>query len=159
MVSNFAFHARHTVADNEYYRVVLDELRRPSTQPSGFDQLLVAHIVFHNFSKQALQRLLDEWAVFRSVIAAPLFAYCQDGDENPEKWARFMRLLDFKEVPDATLPASDGSSRRVFVSHKDSHAREANSDDLQHHESLGATDSISDPGIPECAGDLRPRRK
>lgn len=127
---SFAHHQRYTLADNEQYRCTLDEFRRPSEAPSGFDQFLLIHLSFYEFSKAALARALHEWSVFRSACHAPLFAYCDDGDEDPDKWERFVRLLGFQHVPDTNVPDQDGRSRRVFVSLKDdcAHGRQAAND-------------------------------
>lgn len=128
--ASFAHHERYTACDNDKFRCTLDEFRRPSDHPSGFDQFLLIHLSFYEFSKAALARLLTEWHALRSAIDAPLFAYCDDGDSDHDKWERFVGLLGFQHVPDATIPDQDGRSRRVFVSLKDdcAHGRQAAND-------------------------------
>jgi hypothetical protein len=123
---NFAHHAHHTISETDQFRATMDEFRRPADSPTGFDQFLLVHLKFHEFTKSALAQFLHGWSLFRSATDAPLFAFCDDGDSDHSKWERFVGLLGFKHVPDTVVPDQDGRSRRVFVSLKDfAHGRQA----------------------------------
>jgi hypothetical protein len=140
---DFAHHAKHVISDNADYRAALDEFRRPTAQ--GFDQFLLIHLRFYQFTKAAFAHLKHDWTVFRSVTDAPIFAHCDDDEAEPDKWARFVSQLGFQPVPDADIPAADGRSRRFFVSIKDFHGN-AREDKHSNHRQF--QDGPVEPTVP-----------
>lgn len=107
-MDGFKFVARHSVLDYPEYHFEIEELRR------GSDQMLLAHIRVHKWTKEVFKDILTKWRVFRAHVTAPLFAFAEHEDD---KWERFVRALGFKPLTD--ILCSDGSPRRLFIHVKD----------------------------------------
>lgn len=107
VVSAFQYIHCHEVIDHPEYVCLIDEYRHGETQ------FLLAHIGFSEFSPSVFKRLLREWATFRSVVTAPLYAACDDGDF--QKWQRFVSHLGFKPTG-VVLPCENGELRELFLS-------------------------------------------
>lgn len=95
------------VLDYPEYVCLIDEYRNED------QQFLLCHIGFSEFSLSIFKRLLREWAAFRSVVTAPLYAIRDDGDED--KWVRFVSHLGFSPTG-LILPCENGELRELFIS-------------------------------------------
>jgi hypothetical protein len=130
-VSEFTLVQTHPVIDCPDYTCELDEMRR------GDDQMMIVHLKVHKFSPAIAKRLLDEWALLRSCVPCPLFAY---GEEDDEKYAHFMRTLGFEPI--SFIPCTDGRSRRVFVSLRKHNAFQDHTKQFEHERSMECTDTV-----------------
>lgn len=105
-MSEFVFHSRTRVLDYDEYVFDVDEYRR------GDEKRLTAHIAFEQFNKSILKRVLREWKLFRTIVTAPLFAYC--GGYDTEKWTAFVSLLGFKPTG-SFINCNNGERRELFL--------------------------------------------
>lgn len=116
------FVAQHPVRVCEEFDCALDEYR----SKDGASQMLVIHFEFFKFTKEALRKMLTEWALFRQCVTAPLFAYCApssaatDADDREQvKWERFVRFLGFQKIEGVSVPCATSSDivgcRPIYV--------------------------------------------
>jgi hypothetical protein len=103
--SDFEFIKRHPVIAYPEFWVELDEYR------AGSDQLVIAHIRFAKFSPSILKRVDHVWRCLRASLPCPLYAY---GEEDNDKWERFVKRLGFQ--PLCEVHCLDGAARRLFIS-------------------------------------------
>jgi hypothetical protein len=109
MSDTWAYCGSHTVYDKPEYFFDLEEWR------CGDRQMVFVHLLFHKWSPRVLRQALEDWRVFREHVACPLYAMGQDDDD---KWAKFVSLFGFKFLADG-LACTDGRSRRIFYHAKD----------------------------------------
>lgn len=107
--SEFSFVATHTVQDNDAYCLTLNEYRR------GDDQFIMTHFSVKHFSLSTLKRMKREWSVLRECVSAPLYAVCNDGDED--KWVHFVSAFGFKPTG-KNISCNNGATRRLFISQR-----------------------------------------
>jgi hypothetical protein len=107
-VTDFEFVARHSVLNYPEYHFEIEELKR------GSEQMLLAHIRVHKWSKEVFKDIVTKWRVLRECVTAPLFAFAEVDDD---KWERFVRFLGFKPLSEVIL--TDGTPRRLFIHVKD----------------------------------------
>lgn len=99
------FHKRHVAHDTDYCTFVLHEYRDEAGA-----QMLLAHLLVHKTSPEALRRIMRDWAAFRQAITAPLYACPMSHDD---KWVRFVTLMGWR--PFSSVLCHDGSERPLFI--------------------------------------------
>lgn len=87
----------------------LDEWR------NGSAQMIFVHLWIKTWTKTVLKRCLEVFTAFRAVTDVPLYAM---GEEDDGKFERFAHLFGLTPLIDAV--GTDGKSRRIFISVKDS---------------------------------------
>lgn len=101
---DFSFFTRHT-HDTPDFLFELDEYRRPTGE-----QLLLAHIRVHTFTKEVLRRMLHEWRTLRKCVRVPVFAHA---DVDDDKWKKFVTLMGFKYLQ--PILCTDGVERSLYI--------------------------------------------
>jgi hypothetical protein len=99
------FHKRHVAHDTDYCTFVLHEYR-----DAAGAQMLLAHLLVHQRSLSALRRIKHDWAVFRSIVTAPLFASPMSDDPQ---WHRFVTLMGWR--PHSAVLCHDGIERPLYI--------------------------------------------
>lgn len=99
--------AQHRAYHTSYATFDLDEYRDEQGQ-----QMLLAHLAVHQWTPQSLKRIKRDWALFRSVVTAPLFASPPHKELDP-KWVRFVTLMGWK--PFSTVLCNDGLERPLYI--------------------------------------------
>lgn len=89
------------VLDRPEYTFDIEEWR------NGASQMVFIHFSILTWTKSVLKRALAEFAQFRALTDAPLYA---TSDTSDEKWQRFVSLFGFTHLIDA----EDG--RKIFIS-------------------------------------------
>lgn len=119
----------YEVISHPEYSAVLDDF----TDASG-RQMCLMHIEFDTsrFTPSIMKRMLEEWAVFRSITDAPLYGIEDIPDDA--KWERFVSHLGFQNT-NTRVDCSDGQSRRLFVSlpHRNFNEHEQHADQDREH--------------------------
>lgn len=95
------FIKRHEARSTPDYLFEIDE----------WDEGLVVHFEFRNFTPTTLRRAHQEWDVFRSVVTAPLFAIGPSHEDD--KWRRFITRFGFK--PHSTVLCNNGAERSLYL--------------------------------------------
>jgi hypothetical protein len=135
ILPEFTYFATHPVIDHEHYGADLDEYRRVDGA-----QMLILHLRFYTFGKEALKRLLNEWRILRQCITTPVCAF---GEVDDTKWQRFVELLGFQYL--TTISFGDGSpDRRLFVSYPDAQERTVDAGFEREHQPDDEPDHQSD---------------
>ncbi len=73
-------------------------------------QMLLAHLDVHQWSLSALRRIKRDWALFRTIVTAPLFASPMQDDP---KWVRFVTLMGWR--PFSMVLCHDGIERPLYI--------------------------------------------
>ena len=93
------------VHDTEDCTFELDEYRTEAGE-----QMLLAHLRVHKWSKESMRRIKHAWQVFRSVVKVPIYANPMQDDP---KWVRFVTLMGWR--PFTKVLCQDGIERPLYI--------------------------------------------
>jgi hypothetical protein len=99
------FHKRYVVLDNDDCTFELDEHRN-----AAGEQMLLAHLRVHKWTKESLVRIRRDWSLFREAVPAPLFASPMNDDPM---WHRFDKLMGWRSH--STVLCQDGIERPLYI--------------------------------------------
>ena len=97
--------AQYVAHKNDDCTFELDEYR----DASG-NQMLLAHLRVHRWSKASFQRIKRDWVLFRHHVKAPLFATPMAHDK---RWEKFVTLMGWR--PYSTVLCHDGIERPLYI--------------------------------------------
>lgn len=99
------FVARHIAHKTDYCTFALDEYR-----DAAGAQMLLAHLHVHKWSPSFLRCIKRDWAAFRAVVTAPLYATPM---VHEDRWVKFVTLMGWR--PYSTVLCQDGIERPLFI--------------------------------------------